>query len=234
MRIRMFTIRNINDFWLDVIAGTPYRAEAKTSVSMDVDTAFFDGSLSVGKYFSIDFGDGSPLFVTKTPETRIVEHAYKTGVYIATATAYDGKLTDALTKQIVISVAETLEFGSTLDDFSRLAAQFRAKYASEPATYEGDLGKRLIHVSPMDTSTRKLVIEEYNWFLDSEIFICFTSEFMLDGEFRPPKRGDKLIKRALVGVQEYTVTATADGPAWAWYNADPGQRVFLLNTRRKP
>lgn len=228
----MFYIRNTNDFLLDVIAGTPYRAEAKTSVSIDVDTAFFDGSQSVGKYFSIDFGDGSPLFVVQNPETRVVEHTYKNGVYVATATAYDGKLSDVQTEQIVISVTETLEFGSTLDDFSRLAAQFRAKYASIPATLEVDGTERIIHVSPMDAKTKKLVIEEYNWFLDSEVFVCFTSEFMFDGEFRPPKKGDKLIKRTFVGIQNYIISATQDGPAWAWYNADPGQRLFLLNTRR--
>lgn len=121
-----------------------------------------------------------------------------------------------------------MNFGSIIEKVSNWAENFRARYASLEAVYTSNYVQREIHVSPYSFGDSEVMVDIFDRHADSAVWICFVREFVFDGVFDPPKRGDTIE----VGEESYRVELSGTVPVWIYNPTDTGRGTILVNTRK--
>lgn len=119
-------------------------------------------------------------------------------------------------------------FGSVLPTLSEWMEQFRAENLSEPAVFQHETERRVIHLSPWDTATGRIDVEGFSLYDDSVVFVAFTREFTTSGTFVPPVSGDTMT----IHEKTWTVNPNESGPSYLFLKDDHGRKVFLIHTTK--
>ena len=119
-------------------------------------------------------------------------------------------------------------FGTVLNQLSNWSEQFRAENLSEPAVFQQNGVRRVIHLSPWDLSNGRFSVEGFSLYDDSVVFVAFTREFMVNGAWTPPKSGDTIT----IHEKTFTVNPNGSGPSYRYIADDHGRRAFLIHASK--
>ena len=129
-------------------------------------------------------------------------------------------------------VVPPFNFGTIIDHVTMLASVARAQLVSQPATITTASLEREIFVTPLEGSNLQFSYESYSQYGELQPFVILAEYFFTDtGEFKPPKKGDKITYVVGGFPRTYEVNPPDGGPEWEWYGL--GKKTLLVYSSRK-